>query len=372
MFEDLNLISMIIGIPKEIKPFEYRVGLIPSTVKALTSAGHAVFVEQTAGLGSGFLDEDYLEAGAVILKNPNELYARSETIIKVKEPQPSEMAFLRPGLMLFCFFHFAGSECLTKSCLDKRITALAFETLFDANHRLPILAPMSEIAGRLSVQEGAKCLENPMHGRGLLLGGVPGVERGEVLILGGGMVGENAARIAAGFGANVTILDINPQRMHDLESILPPNVKTQYNSDSALKSLVTKADLVIGAALIPGKKAPKLISQEMLKTMKKGSVLVDVSIDQGGCFETSHSTTHDEPTYIVDDVVHYAVANMPGAVSRTSTLALNQVLLPYAVDLANLGVDGFLALSHGHQNALNMRDGKLSLTALKETFPNLC
>lgn len=362
---------MIIGIPKEIKPFEYRVGLIPVSVKALVKAGHKVIVEHNAGVGAGFSDDMYIKAGSTILHSAREVYGESETIIKVKEPQSSEFDYIKPTQTLFCFFHFASSETLTKACLEKEIQALAFETLFDQHNRLPILAPMSEIAGKLSVQEGAKCLENPMQGRGILLGGVPGVERGNVLILGGGLVGENAAKVAAGLGANVTIMDINPDRMRDLETTLPPNVKTCYSSPDAISEHLSFSDLVIGAALIPGKKAPKLITKEMLKLMKPGSVVVDVAIDQGGCFETSHPTTHHNPTYLIDNIVHYAVANIPGAVSRTSTMALNNVLLPYALELANLGAIEFLKQSKGHCEALNMQKGKITSVAVAETFPHL-
>ncbi len=363
---------MTIGIPIEVKPFEYRVGLTPSCVRALSSSSsHNIMVETGAGNGSGFTDQDYIDAGGQIVSSAEALYEGAEIIIKVKEPQPSEFNLLKPGQILFCFFHFASSESLTKACLEKRIQAVAFETLFDKHGRLPILAPMSEIAGKLSVQEGAKCLENPMQGRGVLLGGVPGVERGEVLILGGGLVGENAARVASGLGASVMIMDINPDRMRELETFMPPNVKTCFSSPDTLKDRLPQTDLVIGAALIPGKKAPRLLSRNMLSLMKPGSVLVDVAIDQGGCFETSRPTTHQDPTYVVDGIVHYAVPNIPGAVSRTSTMALNNVLLPYAKQLADLGLDRFLDLSHGHKEALNLQNGQITNAALKETFPNL-
>ncbi|ACF14150.1 alanine dehydrogenase [Chloroherpeton thalassium ATCC 35110] len=362
---------MIIGIPREIKTHEYRVALLPVGAKCLTQDGHRVFVQKGAGLGAGISDMDYENAGAEILDSMEEIYDEADLILKVKEPQPSEIKLLQKGQTLFCFFHFAASKTLTESCLSKKITAIAYETLFDQHGRLPLLAPMSEIAGKLAAQEGAKCLENPMQGRGILLGGVAGVERANVLILGGGIVGAGAAKVAAGLGANVVIMDVNQERMRYLEDTLPANVKTVFSDPHAVETYAQAADLIIGAVLIPGKKAPHLLAREQLKLLKPGTVLVDVSIDQGGVFETSRPTTHDEPTFVIDGIVHYCVANMPGAVSRTSTFALCNATLPYARCLANLGTEKFIAQGSGHQEALNMRNGVLTNRAVAEAFPNL-
>ena len=362
---------MIVGVPKEIKTDEWRVGMLPVGAELLVGDGHAVLVQRGAGAGSGFGDDAYVAAGAEVVDSPDEVYARAEIVVKVKEPQDAEIARLGEGQILFCYFHFAASRALTARCLEAGVSAVAYETLEDRQGRLPLLRPMSEVAGRMSIQEGAKCLERPRGGRGLLLGGVPGVAPADVLVLGGGVVGTNAARVAAGFGANVIIMDIDLDRMRYLDEIMPPNVTTIFSDPHAVHDHVRYADLVIGAVLIPGGRAPVLIDRSHLAEMKSGSVIVDVSIDQGGCAETSRPTTHREPTYIVDEVVHYCVANIPGAVSRTSTKALCNATLPYARELARLGIDTFAATDPGRAAAVNMRDGKLTNRAVAETFPDL-
>jgi len=362
---------MIIAIPAEIKTHEYRVALLPIGAKRLTQDSHRVYVQKGAGLGAGISDGNYEDAGAEILNTIEEIYHEADLILKVKEPQPSEINLLQKGQTLFCFFHFAASKVLTESCLTKEITAIAYETLRDEHGRLPLLAPMSEIAGKLAAQEGAKCLENPMRGRGILLGGVAGAERANVLILGGGIVGAGAAKVAAGLGANVTVMDVNHDRMRYLEDTLAANVKTLFSDFNAIETYAQNADLIIGAVLIPGKKAPHLLSREQLGLLKIGTALVDVSIDQGGVFATSRPTTHEAPTFVIDGVVHYCVANMPGAVSRTSTFALCNATLPYARCLANLGTEKFIAQSAGHLQALNMRNGVLTNRAVADAFPDL-
>ena len=362
---------MVIGVPREIKPDEYRVALLPVGAQLLSEDGHAVLVEEGAGLGSGFDDACYADCSAEIVESGEEVFERSELIVKVKEPQPQEMGRLRKGQIVFCYFHFAGSRELTKQCLDAGISAVAYETLADERGGLPLLIPMSEIAGKMSVQEGAKCLERPMKGRGVLLGGVPGVEPGTVLILGGGVVGSNAARVAAGLGANVVVMDVSLDRLRFLEEVMPPNVTTVFCDPQSVEHYAAAADLIIGAVLIPGGRAPVLIKRETLRRMNNGAVLVDVSIDQGGCFETSHPTTHQEPTFVVDGVVHYCVSNMPGAVSRTSSRALCNATLPYCRELAGLGLDSFLGLSKGRAAALNVRDGEVSNPAVADAFPDL-
>ncbi len=359
---------MIIGVPHEVKPDEYRVAMLPVGAQLLAQDGHTVLVESGAGLGSGFADEDYLSAGAEIIASADVLFQRSEMIVKVKEPQPEEIERLRPDQIVFCYFHFASSRELTFQCLERRISAVAYETLADGNGRLPLLTPMSEVAGKLSIQEGAKCLERPMMGRGILLGGVPGVAPANVLVLGGGVVGANAAKVAAGLGANVTIMDINLDRLRQLDETMPPNVTTVFCEPHAIERYAILADLVVGAILIPGAVAPKLVSRALVSKMMKGSVIVDVCIDQGGCCETSKPTTHGKPVYVVDDVVHYCVTNMPGAVGRTSSHALCNATLAYCRELANLGLDGFLAKSPGRKSALNMRDGVITCTAVADAF----
>lgn len=362
---------MIIGVPKETKTDEYRVGLVPVGAHLLNSDGHTVLIEKQAGLGSGFTDQQYSEAGAQIVQNAEEIYSRAEMIVKVKEPQPDEITALREGQTVFCYFHFAASRELTVGCLDAGVTAVAYETLRDTQGRLPLLTPMSEVAGKMSIHEGAKYLERPMMGRGILLGGVPGVAPANVLILGGGVVGTNAARIAAGMGANVTIMDINLDRMRYLDEIMPANVTTIYSDPHAVERYAVQADLVIGAVLIPGGRAPLLIQRPALKKMKTGSVIVDVCIDQGGCIETSRPTTHHEPTYVIDGVVHYCVTNIPGAVSRTSSQALCNATLPYVRQLASLGVDDFGGLDTGHAAAINLRDHCLVNEAVIDVYPDL-
>ena len=362
---------MIIGVPGEIKVDEYRVAMLPVGCELLTQDGHTVLLEKGAGLGSGYDDKTYASFGAKIVDTADEIFQEAELIIKVKEPQPDEIRMLRKGQVLFCYFHFAGSRKLTEECLKNEVSAVAYETLVDPQGHLPLLTPMSEVAGKMSIQEGAKCLEKPMMGRGILLGGVAGVEPANILILGGGVVGTNAARVAAGLGANVVIMDINLNRLRYLDEIMPHNVTTIYSDPHTVERYAGEADLVIGAVLIPGGKTPRLINRQILGKMKKGSVLVDVSIDQGGCFETSRPTTHSDPIFVLNGVVHYCVTNMPGAVGRTSSQALCNATLPYCRELAGLGLDSFIRKSEGRDSALNMRDGKILCPAVSEAFPDL-
>jgi alanine dehydrogenase len=362
---------MIIGVPKEVKADEYRVALLPVGAELLTRDGHSVLIEQDAGSASGFDDQSYSAAGARLIPTAEQIYAQAELIVKVKEPQPQEIARLRAGQIVFCFFHFAASRELTTGCLEAGITAVAYETLRDRHGRLPLLTPMSEVAGKMSIQEGAKCLERPMMGRGILLGGVAGVPPANVLILGGGVVGTNAASVAAGLGANVTIMDIDLDRLRYLDEIMPANVTTVYCDPHAVENYALSADLIIGAVLIPGGRAPMLISRPLLKKMKTGSVIVDVSIDQGGCVETSRPTTHRDPTYIVDGVVHYCVTNIPGAVSTTSSQALCNATLPFVRELASLGAEGFAGVDAGHAAAINIRDHRIVHEAVSEVFPDM-
>jgi alanine dehydrogenase len=361
---------MIVGVLREVKSDEYRVGLLPVGAELLVRDGHTVLVETDAGEGSGFENARYLAVGAKIVEAAEEVWGESELIVKVKEPQPTEIPLMRRGQDVFTYFHFAADEALTRGCLGQGITAIAYETLEGRTEHgrptLPLLTPMSEVAGRLSIQEGAKYLERPQQGRGVLLGGVPGVEPGEVLIIGGGVVGANAALMAAGLGAYVTILDCDLDRLRFLSEILPPNVTTVYSDPHAIRDGLTRADLVIGAVLIPGAKAPRLINRADLSTMKRGSVIVDVAVDQGGCVETTHATTHADPIYLVDGVVHYCVANMPGAVSRTSTQALTNATLPWVLRLANEGSDRVAAADDGFRLAVNTRDGRLLTRAVGE------
>ncbi|MFC1535296.1 alanine dehydrogenase [Thermodesulfobacteriota bacterium] len=362
---------MIIGILREIKKDEYRVAMLPVGFELLKKDGNRILFQKGAGLGSGYGDDAYMAAGAELINSTAEVYAQAEMIVKVKEPQSEEIEQFRPGLVVFCYFHFAGSRELTEACLKKRIAAVAYETLTDEQGHLPLLTPMSEVAGKMSIQEGAKCLEKPMMGRGILLGGVSGVAPANVLIIGGGVVGTNAARVAAGLGANVIIMDINLDRLRYLDSMMPLNVTTVYCDPRAIQRYAATADLVVGAVLVPGGKAPVLIDRHIVKRMKKGSVLVDVSIDQGGCCETSRPTTHSDPVFIVDGVVHYCVTNMPGAVGRTSTQALCNATLPYCRELAGMGLDTFVKRSAGRAVALNMRNGKLLCPAVAEAFPDM-
>ena len=362
---------MIVGAPKEVKKDEYRVALLPVGADLLGKDGHTVLIEKEAGLATGFDDQRYRAAGAEVVGTADEIYARAEMIVKVKEPQPPEIARLREDQIVFCYFHFAASRELTVHCLDAGITAVAYETLADARGRLPLLTPMSEIAGRMSIQEGAKYLERPMMGQGILLGGVPGVAPANVLVLGGGIVGTNAARMAAGLAANVTIMDINIDRMRYLGEVMPANVTTIYSDPHMVEDYAVGADLVIGAVLIPGDRAPHLVNRALVAKMKPGSVIVDVSIDQGGCMETSKPTTHSDPVYLVDEVVHYCVANIPGAVSRTSSRALCNATLPYLRQLAALGVASFADHDKGRHAAINMQNHRLINEAVAHAHPDL-
>ncbi|MCA9055197.1 MAG: alanine dehydrogenase [Planctomycetaceae bacterium] len=359
---------MIVGVPREVKEHEYRVAMLPFGVEELTASGHRVLIEQGAGLGSGIPDEDYSRAGAEIVPGPVDVFGQAELVVKVKEPQSAEWPLLRPGQMLFTYFHFAADEELTQSVLATGVTAIAYETLQGRTGGLPCLTPMSEVAGRMSIQEGAKYLERPQEGRGILLGGVPGVPPAEIVILGGGVVGKNAAQIAAGFQADVSILDVNVDRLRYLEDIMPANVNTLFSDRHTIRERLARADLIIGAVLIPGARAPHLVSRDDLKLMKHGAVIIDVCIDQGGCCETSRPTTHAEPTYVEEGIVHYCVTNMPGAVGRTSTYALCNVTFPYAHKLANFGLAGACAAEPGLKPAVNMYAGKVTNQAVAETF----
>ena len=328
---------MIIGVPKEIKNNENRVALTPAGVKELTKRNHQVFVQSTAGEGSGFPNEIYESAGATILPTIEDVYAKAEMIVKVKEPIEPEYNLIRKDQLVFTYFHFASYEPLTQAMIKSGSVCLAYETVEKSDRSLPLLVPMSEVAGRMSIQEGAKYLEKPMKGRGILLGGVPGVRPAKVLILGGGVVGTNAAKMAAGMGADVTIMDLSLPRLRYLDDVMPANVNTIMSNEYNVRELIKTHDLIVGAVLIPGAKAPKLITRDMLKDMRPGTVLVDVAVDQGGCIETCKPTTHEDPIFIIDDVVHYCVANMPGAVPYTSTLALPNATLPYVMELAGKG-----------------------------------
>jgi alanine dehydrogenase len=358
---------MIVGVPKEIKTDEYRVAMIPVGVEELTRAGHKVLIQSGAGQGSGIPDDDYARHGAEIVE-AQELWKRADLVVKVKEPLPQEWSLLRSGQLVFTYFHFAADEKLTQAMIASGITAIAYETIRDANGKLPLLTPMSEVAGRMSIQEGAKYLERPFEGRGILLGGVPGVLPANVVILGGGVVGANAAKVAAGLGANVIILDINLDRLRYLDDVMPRNVTTLYNHRHNLLDSLVKADLVIGAVLIPGARAPYLVRREDLRRMNSGSVIIDVAIDQGGCIETSRPTTHSKPTYIVNDIIHYCVTNMPGAVGRTSTYALTNVTLPYVLQLARMGCDRAVRENNALAQGVNIRQGKVTNKAVAETF----
>jgi alanine dehydrogenase len=359
---------MIIGVPKEIKNNENRVGLTPAGVSALVKAGHQLFVQATAGNGSGFSDEEYTQAGASMLPTIEDVYAKAEMIIKVKEPIEQEYPLIKEGQLLFTYFHFASYEPLTHAMIKSKAVCLAYETVEKPDRSLPLLVPMSEVAGRMSVQEGAKYLEKPMGGRGILLGGVPGVRPAEVLVLGGGIVGTQAAKMAAGLGADVTLMDISLPRLRQLDDLLPKNVKTVYSNEYNIREAIKHADLIVGAVLIPGAKAPSLITKDMLKTMRPGTVMVDVAIDQGGCFETSKATTHQDPIYVVDGVIHYCVANMPGAVPYTSTLALTNATLPYALQLANKGWQKACAENKELELGLNVVNGKVVYKGVAEAF----
>jgi alanine dehydrogenase len=359
---------MIVGVPKEIKQDEYRVAMLPVGVEELCRRGHRVLIEAGAGTGSGLLDKDYLDAGAELISGPEEIFARADMIVKVKEPQKSEIAMIRKGQVVFTYFHLAADRALTEGLLKTGSTCVAYETLADDQGRLPLLTPMSEVAGRMSIQEGAKYLERPQLGRGILLAGVPGVAPAHITILGGGVVGANAAKIAAGFRADVAILDINMERLRYLDDVMPPNVDCLFSDRHTIRDQLLRADLVIGAVLIPGAKAPMLVSEQDLKTMKPGSVIIDVAIDQGGCIATSRPTSHSNPTYVVDEVVHYCVTNMPGAVGRTSTFALCNVTLPWVLTIAKEGIEAAAKNKRPVARAINLCNGEVTNEAVAETF----
>lgn len=359
---------MKIGVPKEIKANENRVALVPAGAEALIHAGHTVYVERGAGEGSGFPDEAYTAVGAQVLDTAAEVWEQAEMILKVKEPLESEWPLMRDGQIIFTFFHFAASEALTKAVIDSGAIGIAYETVQLPTGELPLLTPMSEVAGRLSVQQGAKYLERFFGGRGVLLAGVPGVEPANVVVIGGGVVGSNAARMAAGLGARVTLLDVSLNRLRYLSEVMPANVSLVYSNRQNILEQIEKADLVIGAVLLPGAKAPNLIRREDLKRMKPGAVIVDVAVDQGGCVETIHPTTHEDPIYFVDGIVHYGVANMPGAVPRTSTLALTNATLPYALTLANKGWRQACRDDHTLALGLNVVAGKVTYASVAEAF----
>ncbi len=359
---------MIIGVPKEIKNNENRVALTPAGVTEMVKRGHTVYVQATAGDGSGFIDDDYTSAGANILATIEEVYAIAEMIIKVKEPIESEYKLIKKNQLVFTYFHFASYEPLTHAMIESGAVCLAYETVEKKDRSLPLLVPMSEVAGRMSIQEGAKYLEKPLKGRGILLGGVPGVKPAEVLILGGGIVGTQAAKMAAGLGAHVTIMDVSLPRLRQLDDIMPANVDTMMSNEYNIREMIQRADLIVGAVLIPGAKAPNLVTRDMLKLMKPGTVLVDVAVDQGGCIETCKPTTHENPTFIIDEIVHYCVANMPGAVPYTSTLALTNATLPYAIQLANKGWVTACRENEELKLGLNVVEGKVVYEGVAEAF----
>jgi alanine dehydrogenase len=363
---------MLIGVPKEIKREEYRVALTPAGVEALTQAGHLVMLEAGAGQGSGFTDDFYAAAGAELVPSSDEVWARAEMIVKVKDPVESEWAKIRPNQVLFMYFHFASSKPLTQALLASNAVAIAYETVELSSGELPLLTPMSEVAGRMAVQEGAKYLERHSGGAGVLLGGVPGVLPGKVVILGGGIVGTHAAQMAAGLGARVSILDVSLARLRQLEGIMPANVNLLYSTRYAIRKQIEDADLVVGAVLLHGAKAPNLILENDLKAMKPGSVIVDVAVDQGGCVETIRPTTHGDPIYTVHDVIHYGVANMPGGVPRTSTLALTNATLPYAVTLATQGWQAACQNDPALALGVNIVDGQVTYPGVAEAFGLEC
>jgi alanine dehydrogenase len=358
---------MIIGCPKEIKKFENRVGLIPSTVKTLVRAGAKVLIEKGAGAGSFISDQAYVDAGAQILEQAGDVWAEADVIAKVKEPLEEEFQFFRENLVIYTFLHLAAEPSLTNALLSKKVTAIAYETIEEGG-QLPLLKPMSEVAGRMSVQVGATCLENRYGGKGILLGGVPGVEKAKVVILGAGTVGKNAAKMALGLGARVSVLDINPNRLEEIDDLFLGQVATMFSSAHAIEQQVIGADLVIGAVLLAGARAPRLVTKDMIKAMSTGSVVVDVAVDQGGCVETMRRTTHDQPTYVVDGVVHYGVANMPGAVAKTSTFALSHATAPYLSLMAEQGVLATLKSSVALRKGLNILHGNITQSAVAEAL----
>lgn len=359
---------MIIGVPKEIKNNENRVGVTPAGIMEFVKHGHTIFVQKNAGFHSGFEDDEYIQAGAKILSTIEEVYEAAEMIIKVKEPIEIEYDLIKEDQVVFTYFHFASSEPLTHAMIKNKSVCISYETVEDADRTLPLLTPMSEVAGRMSIQQGAKYLEKPLKGRGILLGGIPGVAPAKVLVLGGGVVGTQAAKMAAGLGADVTILDINIKRLRYLDDAMPANIKTEFSNEYTIRKHIKDSDLIIGGVLIPGAKAPKLITRDMLKDMRPGTVLVDVAVDQGGCFETTKPTTHEDPIYIIDDIVHYSVANMPGAVPFTSTMGLTNVTLSYALQLANKGWKKACADNKYLRLGLNVINGKVVYPAISEAF----
>jgi alanine dehydrogenase len=359
---------MIIGVPREIKNNENRVALTPAGVKEFCKRGHEVYIQNNAGVDSGFLNEDYEMTGARILPSIEEVYGKAEMIIKVKEPIETEYPLIKKNQLLFTYFHFASYRPLTEAMIKSKAVCLAYETVEKPDRSLPLLIPMSEVAGRMAIQEGAKYLEKPMQGRGILLGGVPGVNPAKVLILGGGIVGTQAAKMAAGLGADVTIVDVSLPRLRYLSDIMPANVSTLMSNEYNIRELIPHHDLIVGAVLIPGAKAPHLITRDMLKDMKPGTVLVDVAVDQGGCIETCKPTTHQDPTYIIDDVIHYCVANMPGAVPYTSTVALTNATLPYGLELANKGWKKACKQNRDLRLGLNIVNGKVVYEAVAQAF----
>lgn len=359
---------MKIGVPKEIKNNESRVGMTPAGVYELVKRAHTVYVQTQAGFGSGFFDKDYKEAGAIILDTIGAVYASSDMIVKVKEPIAEEYSLIKPNQVVFTYFHFASSEVLTRAMADSKSVCIAYETVEDNDGTLPLLIPMSEVAGRMSIQQGAKYLEKPVRGRGILLGGVPGVRPGKVLVLGAGVVGVQAAKMASGLGANVTIMDVNMKQLRYVNDVMPSHVVTEFSNEYNIRKRIKESDLIIGGVLLKGAKAPKLITRDMLKEMRPGTVIVDVAVDQGGCFETTRATTHENPTYIIDDVVHYCVANMPGAVPYTSTVALTNVTLPYVIKLANAGWEKACNTNASLAKGLNIVKGKIVYKEIAEAF----
>ncbi len=359
---------MQIGSVKEIKRHEYRVGLTPSCVRAYVSAGHTVRVQKASGIDAGYEDDEYVTSGAIMCDTAEEIWQKSEMIVKVKEPQSEEYPLMQEGQLLYTYLHLAAEENLTHAMLERKVKGIAYETIELNDHTLPLLRPMSEIAGRMSIQEGARFLERPQGGRGVLLGGIPSVEKGKVAILGGGIVGTHAAKMAVGLGAEVTVLDINIDRLNYLDDVFAGRISLLYSNSAHLDHVLQESDLIVGAVLIPGAKAPHLIRRDDLKRMKKGSVIVDVAVDQGGCIETTHPTTHDDPIFVVDDVVHYCVANMPGGVSRTSTQALTTATLPYGLQIANRGLDEAARLHQPIARGINTYDGKLTYRGVADAF----
>ncbi len=359
---------MTVGVPKEIKNNESRVGMTPAGVYELVKNDHTVYIQSTAGEGSGFFDADYKKAGAIILDTIGQVYAMSDMIVKVKEPIVEEYDLVQPGQVVFTYFHFASSEPLTKAMIQSKAVCIAYETVEDTDGSLPLLTPMSEVAGRMAIQQGAKYLEKPVKGRGVLLGGVPGVAPGKVLVLGAGVVGIQSAKMAAGLGAHVTILDINMKRLRYVNDVMPPHVVTEFSNEFNIRKHIKDHDLIIGGVLLKGAKAPNLITRDMLKEMRPGTVIVDVAVDQGGCVETTRPTTHEDPIYIIDDVVHYSVANMPGAVPYTSTMALTNVTLPYVLKLASLGWEKATETDPTLQKGLNIVKGGVVYEEIIEAF----